>query len=125
MERRGLRQIGSILAVVGLLVGWAIPHFQFLTMDEDLLLLLIIAILVLLMGAVLGRMFPPYGEQVSWPHIFGGAGLFAGGLIIGYLIFGRSPLWVKEWLALLIVLTVLAVVAYHNLPVRRSGGGPS
>jgi hypothetical protein len=125
MARHSLRQIGSILAIVGLLVGWAIPHFQFLTAAEDLLLLIIIAILVLLVSAVLGRMIPHYDQQVPWAHVFGGTGLFVGGLIIGYLVFGRAPMWLKEWMAILIVLAVLGYLAYHNLPVRRSGGGPS
>jgi peptidoglycan/LPS O-acetylase OafA/YrhL len=122
MDRRSRREIGVIFAIVGLIVGWAIPHFRFLTAAEDLILLAIIAILVLLTSSVLGRVFPPYGEQLPWGQIFGGTSLFVGALVVGYLVFGRSPLWVKEWVAVLIVLAVLGAIVYHNLPVRRSGG---
>ncbi len=122
MDRRGLREIGAIFAVVGFLVGWAVPHFRFLTVDEDIILLVIIAVVVLLTSSVLGRMFPPRGEQVPWAQIFSGTGMFVGALVLGYLVFGRAPLWVKEWVAVLIALALLAVIAYRNLPVRRSGG---
>jgi peptidoglycan/LPS O-acetylase OafA/YrhL len=119
MDRRGTREGRNILLVVGFIGGWGASHFQFSTREEEIVFLILAILVVFLASAVLGRRVLRHDDPVPWSHVLAGTGLFVGAGLLSYLIFGPSSMRVKEWLALLIALSVLAVLAYKNLWVTR------
>jgi peptidoglycan/LPS O-acetylase OafA/YrhL len=126
MDRRGERQGRNILLVVGFIIGWGASHYQLASREEELLFLILVALVVFLASAVLGRWVLRHEDRIPWSHVLAGTALFVGAGVLSYLIFGPSSLRVKEWLALLIALSVLGALAYKNLwATRRSDDGAS
>jgi peptidoglycan/LPS O-acetylase OafA/YrhL len=119
MDRRGERQGRNILLVVGFIAGWGASHYELASTEEELLFLLLVALVVFLASAVLGRWVLRHEDRVPWSHVLIGTGLFVGAGILSYLIFGPTSLRLREWLALVIALAVLAALAYKNLWATR------